>query len=488
MSRSKPGRSFSQKLRDIGRIAGTHSPIPFRRDQSREAPQENRFEMVHTPDRLAAGGPTPTEEECLEQIRKWHTDADLERGYIKERYHTGVAELPGSGNPLGLVPEARGRGAGGVLGGKEKDARYEFRDEEEEERVLVAEMKLLRVETQKKEREAEGGIWAGEWDVVAESEGETRKRDTFGFPMDDDDEEEEMGSETIGIYTALAETAVPNPRVVVDYEPYPDFKPRRPHRGDDGLFEQGGLSPADLSIRTTGFFSKAESPATSAVTSAVSPATPATGSDYGSYYDSWGKREGLSSPDEQKGGMVSRHQLRCMKCGRQISGIEAWNCMGCRKDDEDMTLAEVKKQNRETTWLPLSRRPCPGPVPAAPPLMNRSPVSPSPPSPPAKSPMRKRVFNQIAERHLKSVGRQTRAAAEKDTARFTQFPPVSTNTPRISRTHSERESPREHIPLQPRASSTASGNRARQPEDQQQRNGGDDADLVDIYKLYDSYI
>ena len=71
MLMDKYRNSFSRKLRKLGRLKARSIEI-------KDSPEQH-FQMIHTPDRLTPTRPTPTEEECREEIRKWHKAADAER-------------------------------------------------------------------------------------------------------------------------------------------------------------------------------------------------------------------------------------------------------------------------------------------------------------------------------------------------------------------------------------------------------------------------
>jgi hypothetical protein len=337
MSQSKPGRFFSQKLREIGRIAGARSPIPrIKKDQQRqEEPIPSRFEAVHTPDRLVPGRPTPTEEECLVEIRKWHSMADRERGYILDNQIDPRDPL----SPLDPLRKSRGRKA--VLGREiGRSEMYEFRDEEEEEEE---EEGINQRYHKAKEREGQKDknptpqlptlnpphdVPASELDSQPMRR-RNAKRDTFGFPEDDSP----------------------------DYTDFPFFTPPRPHRPDneDLLFSPGqgvgAIAPADMGLRTAGFLTGSCKP----------PLVPGVLSS-GNRCDGCGNMLSAIERDFHSKKCKGRLAEGGLKSDKIQRGGETKEARGERenlKEDSgemngNMNMKDNKETeaNRETLWLP----------------------------------------------------------------------------------------------------------------------------------------
>ncbi|KAK1829676.1 hypothetical protein QBC39DRAFT_373596 [Podospora conica] len=70
-----PNRSLSHKLRQLGRL--NLKPKNNGAQDKGHSPLQNAadFQIVHTPDRPVSSKPTPSVEECREEIKRWHREA-----------------------------------------------------------------------------------------------------------------------------------------------------------------------------------------------------------------------------------------------------------------------------------------------------------------------------------------------------------------------------------------------------------------------------
>ncbi|KAK0626549.1 hypothetical protein B0T14DRAFT_108307 [Immersiella caudata] len=465
MSQSKPGRSFFQKLREIRRIAGAISPIPIikKDQQQQEEPTQSRFEAVHTPDRLTPGRPTPTEEECLAEIRKWHTLADKERGYILD----SQVDPRDPTNPPSPLRESRGRR--GLLGREnERVAKYEFSHEDEEH---INERYQRYQKKKELERNTAPRLPTPEPPGQVTEPEPARpnpKRDTFGFPEDD----------------------------TPDYTDFPTWIPPRPPRPDEDMIftsKERSLPPADMSIRTTGFPSHQSD----------SPLLPSPESNYD------GRSQGLPSEDSSPAELpvpapppppapaerplalspVSSSARRCSKCGDWVSAIEV------------VTHTRRHQADRGTIWpqpSQLKGKSCERVFPWT--TSKKSPTT-SPRSPPL-APLSERVCKKMMDTHGEAKSENAKAAEDKRMFRRARLPKAAVAP--MARLQSERERVREQVGLRQQRTASASGvDRTQRPEvvpkyerwqttglstrPQRPRREDDDADvLYDIYKSYES--
>jgi hypothetical protein len=476
MSQSKPGRSFSQKLREIRRIAGARSPIPITKkdQQETEEPTPTRFEAVHTPDRLTPGRPTPTEEECLAEIRKWHTLADKERGYILDSPIN-----PGDPNsPLSPLRQSRGRR--GLLGRENEKAGKKYEVREEEDEVHVNE-RYQRYQKKKKEMERDAAPRPSAPNLPTEPGPGPElvranpKRDTFGFPEDD----------------------------TPDYTDFPVWIPPRPPRPDEDMIftsssssskDGGAISPADMGIRTTGFLSLRPD----------SSSLPSPESNYD------GRSQGLPSEDfspvelpvpapvaapvpvpvsvERPRAIspVSSSARRCSKCGEWVSAIEM------------VTHARRHREDRETVWPQPSLLKGKSYERVFPRTTTTTTSKTS-----ETAPLGERVYKKIMDTHAEARSENAKAVEDKKVVRGVRFPPAGAAP--MLRSQSERERVREQVGLQQqrRAASASGATRTQRPEvvpkyerwqttgrptrPQRPRREDEDAEvLYDIYKSYES--
>ncbi|KAK5656298.1 hypothetical protein OQA88_4678 [Cercophora sp. LCS_1] len=114
MPSNPPGRTLSSKLLKLGCLrAKVVDETP--------RPEEKDFQITHTPDRLIPNRPTPTEEECREEIKRWHAAADKERFGFEEVLVRNAAESGTRQRPT--RKEAN----------RSLKKRYEFRESDEED-------------------------------------------------------------------------------------------------------------------------------------------------------------------------------------------------------------------------------------------------------------------------------------------------------------------------------------------------------------------
>ncbi|KAK0720050.1 hypothetical protein B0H67DRAFT_643335 [Lasiosphaeris hirsuta] len=113
-SQSRSAR-LSQKLRDLARLK-------LKTEDKEQQPLQSKFQIIHTPDRLTRTRPTPSAEECREEIRSWHRAADEAR------------RRPISHESLMMITDDDAvRETRGGRGRRDLSDRYWFRDSDEEE-------------------------------------------------------------------------------------------------------------------------------------------------------------------------------------------------------------------------------------------------------------------------------------------------------------------------------------------------------------------
>jgi len=468
-------------LREISRIASPTWKDPRHYQQQQKQQQQaqelqSRFEIVHTPDRLTPPArPTPTDEECREEIRKWHRVADKERGWgdpDPDPVVSGSNVSPTGEKGRERERERESRGRARVLGkeGAQRGrARYEFRDwddepggdgEDEEERkweeeeLAVVEMRLLRVRS---------GSPKSKYYEAGQRKTTRPKRDTFGRDEGD-------GSATADIRAAKGKKDQER-RNAPDYESFPLFNPPRPLRGDEDLFggglessspfgEERGDIPPMLQVATaqtsgSRFPRTWNQPKSPLISSLAQVSDDDSASDYGEQ----------SSPNEpqppvDKTQLIKMELYRrgvCPFCRRMLSRIEAVRCAGCQADLASCRNYQPESEARashESETKALKPRLRPGYL--SPPPAHRSPPPKSPPL------LRERLYHPTTmEADIESAiqNMDMQAAADKTAVRFAHF---SAKIAPIARSQRERGA-REPIPSHRRAASSASGQRRDEP-------------------------
>ena len=509
MSKDNPRQSFSQKLREIGRIRVRQSDL-----DKRDSPSQLRFQIVHTPDRLTPGRPTPTEEECREEIMRWHAEADRVRGWSwgegdEKGKKDEVAMMAEGGGEEGLGRgENHGYGGVGIEGqerGRRRFAEGSIKEGEEQQDEEIKKKKKNKKRSGKNKYEFDDGSGSdgididegtalrttgriearaedGSWDIS-----NRRNRDTFGQDQLDGDPLKTLKRDDTKQRSRQqsrrgeGEDSRVNADRAAHYsyrdsnDGYPIFHPPKPHRPEKPEFStRKDIPPMFIGSQAVPVAAKWDAddhraPAFRAPVHAPIPIRPlrprspsisslanvSDDSDEGASGSRLEAEAEAAAPVDKD--RLIRMELRrrgvCPFCRKMLSRIEAVRCSGCGAD-----LMSTSSSNRPRKKEPaVSRLDVPRiqvtPLPqssSAPPVVVASAITAavhrSPPRGRPPEPLRKRLYQPMLDVHEKSSRENAQAVADKNMIRFAHFP----LEPLLGRSKSDGERARgQHTQQQP---------------------------------------